>query len=89
MHFITNKHNHFFIVKAQLNLSLLNDCVAHESLSDMYLYVCEQASLDLEQVEGLEYAITMKDGLWAAVDDRGFVEVIKGCVYEYISDFEL
>jgi|TARA_Y100001949_G_scaffold145713_1_gene128987 hypothetical protein len=55
----------------------------------MYLYVCEQETLDIEQVEGLEYAITMKNGLWASVDDRGFVEVINGCVYDYISDFEL
>ena len=76
-------------MKAQLNLGLLNDCVVHESLSDMYLYVCEQETLDIEQVEGLEYAITMKNGLWASVDDRGFVEVINGCVYDYISDFEL
>ena len=35
------------------------------------------------------YAITMKNGLWASVDDGGFVEVINGCVYDYINDFEL
>lgn len=55
----------------------------------MYLHVCESQSLEVDEVEGQEYAITMQDGLWASVDDRGFVEMISGCVYEYINDFQL
>lgn len=89
MHFITNRHGHFFVVNTQLDLSFLKGCVVHDSLIDMYLYVCDTQSLDLDQVEGLEYAITMNGGLWASVDDRGFVEFIHDCVYDYINDFEL
>ena len=89
MHFITNQYGHFFVVKALLDTSLLKGCKTHDSLVDMYLHVCTQQNLDLDQVEGLEYAITLQDGLWASVDDRGFVELINDCVYDYISEFEL
>ncbi len=89
MHFITNRHGHYFVVNTRLDLSLLKDCIAHDSLIDMYLHVCENQSLEVDEVEGHEYAITMQDGLWASVDDRGFVEMISGCVYEYINDFQL
>lgn len=64
--FLTNKNGHYFILEIDnINLGEIKGHSLHDSLSDMYHFVCNNHGLEYDEVEFNEIKLIQKgDDLW-------------------------
>ena len=91
---VTNKNGHYFIVKIHnLIIAKLSECTLHNSLSDMYLYVCKLQELEAEEIEGNEIIFNqIEDVIWEVHSTGGGIPLeldTNQTIEDYISNYEL
>lgn len=69
--YISNKHDHYFIVQCELDFDLLDDALEHESLDDMYDSMAIAHDVDRDRFESTAIIIRQLDGHVQACDLRG------------------
>lgn len=98
-HYIINPSNHFFVVKAPVDVDALRagGCEVHNNLGLLYESVVATTGQELDEIDGGEFVIDRgPDNRLRCVDARGVVDHIedsnefqRGGLEEYINDYQI
>ncbi|MFT5724491.1 MAG: hypothetical protein ACI9JN_001610 [Bacteroidia bacterium] len=71
--FVVNADGYYFVVSGDVSVKPLhsNGCKTFPTLNSMLTYVMAKLKLSLDEVEGQEMFVELKDGQWDYCDSRG------------------
>lgn len=89
--FIINQYGHYFEIDSNLDVdtNAFTDCLFFENEQSMLEAVCEQQSLEMDEVEGSTLYVTEQQGTIFVINDRCDKEEVEGAVETYLSDYQL
>lgn len=88
--FVLNKNGHYFKIDTNavvVDKAQLDECRFFADEKALLDVVCSESGLDLEEVEGTTFHITMQDDQPILIDDRGLASSIDEPVEKFVATF--